>query len=224
LQRIYGTAWPTREALGHHLDLLAEAAHLPYYTDDMYPPIETEGEKYYLRPMNCPHHHLVYKARPHSYRDLPVKLAEYGTVYRLERSGQLHGLLRPRGFTQNDGHVYCTYEQAKDQFLEAMRMHADYYQALGITGFYMVLALRDPANIEKYHDDAGMWQTAERITREAMDESGIPYVEEPGGAADGVHRAGHRTGAQQKPGRGRAPGAPVTFLSSRVLNWDDSFP
>jgi threonyl-tRNA synthetase len=252
LQRIYGTAWPTTEALGRHLDMLAEAArrdhrrigaeldlfafspevgrglplwlpngtiirdeleawarqtehrlgyqrvmtphiaqqdlyylsgHLPYYTDDMYPPIETEGEKYYLRPMNCPHHHLVYKARPHSYRDLPVKLAEYGAVYRLERSGELHGLLRPRGFTQNDGHIYCTYEQAKDQFLEVMRMHADYYRALGLTSFYMVLALRDPADTGKYHDDAGMWQTAERVTREAMDESAIPYVEEPGGAA-----------------------------------------
>jgi len=252
LQRIYGTAWPTGEALRRHLAMLAETArrdhrrigedldlfafspevgrglplwlpngtivrdeletwarqterglgyqhvatphiarqdlyylsgHLPYYTEDMYPPIEAEGETYYLRPMNCPHHHLVYRARPHSYRDLPVKLAEYGTVYRLERSGQLHGLMRPRGFTQNDGHIYCTYDQAKDQFLEAMRMHAGYYQALGITGFSMVLALRDPANIDKYHDDAQMWQTAERITREAMDESGIRYVEEPGGAA-----------------------------------------
>jgi threonyl-tRNA synthetase len=252
LQRIYGTAWPTGEALNHYLAMQAEAArrdhrrigedldlfafspeagrglplwlpngtvirdelegwarqterrlgyqhvttphiarqelyylsgHLPYYTEDMYPPIEAEGETYYLRPMNCPHHHLVYRARPHSYRDLPVKLAEYGTVYRLERSGQLQGLLRPRGFTQNDGHIYCTYDQAKDQFLEVMRMHADYYEALGITGFHMVLALRDPANIDKYHDDAQMWQAAERITREAMDESRIPYVEDLGGAA-----------------------------------------
>ncbi|MCM3924039.1 threonine--tRNA ligase [Frankia sp. AiPs1] len=252
LQRIYGTAWPTRPALKEYLAALAEAAkrdhrrigedldlfafspeigkglplwlpngtiirdelegwarqterhlgyrrvvtphitqealyylsgHLPYYSEDLYAPIQIEGENYYLKPMNCPHHHMVYKARPKSYRELPYKIAEYGTVYRFERSGQLHGLMRARGFTQNDAHIYCTREQAKEQFLEVMRMHDEYYRALGITDFYMVLALRDPANTTKYHDDAQMWADAERITREAMDESGIPYVEELGGAA-----------------------------------------
>ncbi|CAJ58970.1 MULTISPECIES: threonine--tRNA ligase [Frankia] len=252
LQRIYGTAWPTRPALKEYLTALAEAAkrdhrrigedldlfafspeigkglplwlpngtiirdelegwarqterrlgyrrvvtphitqedlyflsgHLPYYAEDLYAPIQIEGENYYLKPMNCPHHHMVYKARPKSYRELPYKIAEYGTVYRFERSGQLHGLMRARGFTQNDAHIYCTREQAKEQFLEVMRMHDEYYRALGITDFYMVLALRDPANTTKYHDDAQMWEDAERITREAMDESGIPYVEELGGAA-----------------------------------------
>ncbi len=97
--------------------------------------------------------------------------------------GQLYGLMRARGFTQNDAHIYCTLDQAKDQFLEVMRMHDDYYRALGITDFYMVLALRDPANADKYHDDEQMWADAERITREAMDESNIPYVEDVGGAA-----------------------------------------
>ncbi|MDQ3762858.1 MAG: threonine--tRNA ligase [Actinomycetota bacterium] len=252
LQRIYGTAWPTRDALKEYLRMLEEAAkrdhrrigedlelftfskeigrglplwlpngtivrdelegwarqterklgykrvvtphitqedlyylsgHLPYYADDLYSPIDIEGEKYYLRPMNCPHHHMVYKARPHSYRELPYKIAEYGTVYRFERSGQLHGIMRTRGFTQNDAHIYCTYEQAKDQFLEVMQMHDDYYRTLGITDFYMVLALRDPADKDKYHDDDETWTTAERITREAMEESQIPYVEELGGAA-----------------------------------------
>lgn len=252
LQRIYGTAWPTRDALKEYLRMLAEAAkrdhrrigedldlfafskeigrglplwlpngtiirdelegwarqterklgyqrvvtphitqedlyylsgHLPYYAEDLYAPLDIEGEKYYLKPMNCPHHHMVYKARPHSYRELPYKIAEYGTVYRFERSGQLHGMMRVRGFTQNDAHIYCTYDQAKDQFLEVMRMHDDYYRTLGITDFYMVLALRDPANKDKYHDDDEMWTTAERITREAMEESHIPYVEELGGAA-----------------------------------------
>ncbi|WP_221495093.1 threonine--tRNA ligase [Streptomyces netropsis] len=252
LQRIYGTAWPTRDALKSHLKALEEAAkrdhrrigedldmfafskeigrglplwlpngtivrdelegwarrserklgyqrvvtphitqedlyylsgHLPYYAEDLYAPIEIDGEKYYLKPMNCPHHHMVYKARPHSYRDLPYKIAEYGTVYRFERSGQLHGTMRTRGFTQNDAHIYCTQEQAKDQFLEVMRMHADYYRTLGITDFYMVLALRDPANREKYHDDEVMWETAERITREAMEESDIPFEIDRGGAA-----------------------------------------
>lgn len=159
------------------------SGHLPYYREDLYAPIDIEGEQYYLRPMNCPHHHMVYKSRPHSYRDLPYKIAEYGTVHRFERSGQLHGLMRTRGFTQNDAHIYCSAEQAKDQFLEVMRMHDAYYRALGISDFYMVLALRDPRNTAKYHDDEEMWRLAEQITRDAMDESNIPYVEEIGGAA-----------------------------------------
>lgn len=252
LQRIYGTAWESKEALEEHLARLAEAerrdhrrigeelelftfskevgkglplwlpngtivrdelegwarqterrlgyqrvvtphitreelyylsGHLPYYTEDMYAPIDIEGENYYLKPMNCPHHHMVYRSRPRSYRELPYKIAEYGTVYRFERSGQLYGTMRTRSFTQNDAHIYCTRDQAKEQFLEVMRMHDDYYRALGITDFYMVLATRDPANKTKYHDDEEMWTTAERITREAMEESKIPYIEDPGGAA-----------------------------------------
>ncbi len=126
---------------------------------------------------------MVYRARPRSYRELPFKIAEYGTVYRFERSGQLHGIMRTRGFAQNDAHIYCTSDEAEDQFLEVMRMHDDYCRALGITDFYMILALRDPVNTEKYHDDEEMWRNAERITREAMEESNIPYVEEVGGAA-----------------------------------------
>jgi threonyl-tRNA synthetase len=164
-------------------DLYHLSGHLPYYAEDLYAPITIEGEKYYLKPMNCPHHHMVYKARQHSYRDLPFKVAEYGTVYRFERSGQLHGIMRTRGFTQNDGHIYCSYEQAKDQFLEVMRLHQYYYRTLGITDFYMALALRDPRNTKKYHGDEAMWTTAERLTREAMEESGIPFVEDIGGAA-----------------------------------------
>jgi threonyl-tRNA synthetase len=252
LQRIYGTAWPSKDALAAHLHRLEEAArrdhrrigealelftfskevgkglplwlpngtivrdeleqwartterrlgyqrvvtphitredlyylsgHLPYYADDLYAPIDIEGEKYYLKPMNCPHHHMVFKARPRSYRELPFRLAEYGTVYRYERSGQLLGLMRVRGFTQNDAHIYCTYAQAKDEFLAVMRLHDHYYRALGITDFHMVLALRDPGNKDKYHDDEPMWQRAEQLTRDAMEESGIPYVEEIGGAA-----------------------------------------
>jgi threonyl-tRNA synthetase len=159
------------------------SGHLPYYADDLYASIEIDDEKYYLRPMNCPHHHMVYRARQRSYRELPFKIAEYGSVYRFERSGQLHGMMRTRGFTQNDAHIYCTLAQAKDQFLEVMQMHDNYYRALGITDFYMVLALRDPANTDKYHGDKEMWQTAEQITREAMDESKIPYIEDFGGAA-----------------------------------------
>jgi threonyl-tRNA synthetase len=164
-------------------DLYYLSGHLPYYREDLYSPIDIEGEQYYLKPMNCPHHHMIYAARPRSYRELPFKITEYATVYRFERSGQLYGLMRARGFTQNDAHIYCPFGQAKERFLEVMRMHDVYYRALGITDFHMVLALRDPTNKEKYHGDDRMWENAERITREAMGESGIPYVEEIGGAA-----------------------------------------
>jgi threonyl-tRNA synthetase len=159
------------------------SGHLPYYEEDLYAPIRIDDDEYYLRPMNCPHHHMAYKARPRTYRELPLRFAEYGTVYRYERSGQLYGLMRTRGFTQNDAHIYCTLEQAKGEFLEVMRLHDFYYRKLGIDDFHMVLALRDPRNTSKYHGDEEMWVTAERITREAMEESGIPYVEDVGGAA-----------------------------------------
>src|SRR5262249_33702895 len=105
------------------------------------------------------------------------------TVYRYEKSGQLYGMMRVRGFTQNDAHIYCTLDQAKDEFLAVMKLHEYYYKALGITDFYMVLALRDPKNTTKYHADESMWLQAEQITRDAMDESNIPYVEDIGGAA-----------------------------------------
>lgn len=163
--------------------LYERSGHLPYFTEDMYPPMSTDDGDYYLRPMNCPHHMAVYASRPHSYRDLPIRFAEYGTVYRYERSGELHGMLRVRGLTQNDAHIFCRLDQARAEFLDVMRLHAYYYDMLGIEDYHMVLALRDPENRAKYHDDEDMWHTAERITREAMEESGIPYVEERGGAA-----------------------------------------
>ena len=164
-------------------ELYRISGHLPYYEEDLYAPIDIEGDEYYLKPMNCPHHHMVYKARPHSYRELPLRYAEYGTVYRYERSGQLFGLMRTRGFTQNDAHIYCTLDQAGDEFVKVMQLHDFYYRALGITDFHMVLAVRDPANTAKYHGDAVMWEEAERITRSAMDASGIDYVVDVGGAA-----------------------------------------
>jgi threonyl-tRNA synthetase len=159
------------------------SGHLPYYKEDLYPPLVIEDEEYYLRPMNCPHHHMLYKSRPHSYRELPIRYAEYGTVYRYEASGQMHGLMRVRGFTQNDAHIYCTRDAAKTEFVAVMRLHQYYYNALGLRDYHMVLALRDPKNHEKYHGDEAMWQDSERITREAMEESGIPYVDEVGAAA-----------------------------------------
>lgn len=167
----------TREEL-YHL-----SGHLPYYDDDLYGALDIEGEPYRLRPMNCPHHHMVYAARPHSYRDLPYRIAEYGTVYRFEQSGQLHGLMRVRGFTQNDAHVYCRIEDAEDEFTRVMRMHDYYYRALGITDFHMVFATRDPSNTKKFHPDTQMWERAQAITRRAMEASEIPFEEDFGGAA-----------------------------------------
>src|SRR5215470_5372699 len=159
------------------------SGHLPYYKEDLYPPLVIENEEYYLKPMNCPHHHMLYKSRPHSYRELPIRYAEYGTVYRYEASGQMHGLMRVRGFTQNDAHIYCTSESAKDEFVAVMRLHQYYYDTLGLRDYHMVLALRDPKNNAKYHGDEAMWQEAERLSRGAMEESGIPYVDEIGAAA-----------------------------------------
>ncbi|MBA3654412.1 MAG: threonine--tRNA ligase [Actinobacteria bacterium] len=163
--------------------LFRTSGHLPYYQEDLYAPIDIDGDDYYLKPMNCPHHHMVFKARAHSYRELPLRYAEYGNVYRYEKSGALFGLMRARGFTQNDAHIYCSKADAKEEFLAVMRLHAYYYEALGIDDFHMVLALKDPKNTEKYHGDDDMWEEAERLTRDAMEESGIPYVEELGGAA-----------------------------------------
>jgi threonyl-tRNA synthetase len=159
------------------------SGHLPYYKEDLYPPLVIDDEEYYLKPMNCPHHHMLYKSRPHSYRDLPIRYAEYGTVYRYEPSGQLHGLMRVRGFTQNDAHIYCTHESAKEEFVAVMRLHQYYYDALGLRDYHMVLALRDPKNKNKYHGDDVMWEESERLSRAAMEESGIPYVDEVGSAA-----------------------------------------
>lgn len=164
-------------------DLFYKSGHLPYYKDDMYSPIEIEGDEYYLKPMNCPHHHTIFMGRQHSYRELPIRYAEYGTIYRNEKSGQLFGLMRVRGCAQNDAHIYCTEEQAIDEFVDAIRLHEYYYKILGISDFHMVLALRDPKKTDKYHDDDAMWEKSEYITRTAMEKSGIEYVEDIGGAA-----------------------------------------
>ena len=163
-------------------ELYERSGHLPHYEDDMYPPISIEQDDYYLRPMNCPHHHMVFQELTPSYRDLPLRLAEYGSVFRKEASGQLHGLMRVRGFTQNDAHIYATADQAVDEFRKAMDLHREYYELLGINDFHMVLALRDPSS-NKYHKDEAMWERAEAITREAIVTSGIPYEIEVGGAA-----------------------------------------
>ena len=159
------------------------SGHLPYYQDDMYNPIELDEEHYYLRPMNCPHHHMVYKSSPRSYRDLPIRLTEWGQVYRYEKSGALNGLMRVRGFCQNDGHIYCRYDQVKEEFIKVIQLHARYYDLLNITDFRMILALPDYECAAKYSDDRENWEKTAQVIREAMDELGYPYTEEEGEAA-----------------------------------------
>ncbi|MEA2429292.1 MAG: threonyl-tRNA synthetase [Thermoleophilaceae bacterium] len=177
-------------------DLYYQSGHLPYYAEHMYPFMElvepnehgTEEirEEYVLRPMNCPHHHRIYAARPRSYRELPLRLAEYGNVYRYEDRGALSGLLRVRGMTMNDAHIYCTEEQIKDEFNGVIRRHQEHYEILGLDDFYMRFSTWDPTTekgMEKYVDEPEMWEKTQHIVREAMDETGVPYVEGKGEAA-----------------------------------------
>ncbi|TSC87687.1 MAG: threonyl-tRNA synthetase [Microgenomates group bacterium Gr01-1014_16] len=160
------------------------SGHLPYYKADMYPPMTLDdGEEYYLKPMNCPHHHMIYKNRPRSYKELPLRLAEYGTCYRYEASGELFGLMRVRGFVQNDSHIYCTQGQAVEEFVQVMKLHEFYYKSLGIKDYYLELALRDPENKKKYHGNKEMWVLAEKLMREAVKRVDIPMVEKAGSAA-----------------------------------------
>lgn len=163
--------------------LFYRSGHLPYYKEDMYAPIDIEGEAYYLKPMNCPHHHQIYAARPRSYRELPFRIAEYGQVYRYEQSGVLTGLMRVRGFSQNDAHLYCRYDQAKEEFLKVMHLHARYYEMFGIKEYYMRFSKPDLNKLDKYVDAPDKWIAAMNIIQEAMDESGYPYVEAEGEAA-----------------------------------------
>ena len=163
--------------------LYLRSRHLPYYKEDMYSPLDIDGENYYLRPMNCPHHHLIYGATRHSYRELPVRIAEYAQDYRYEASGGLSGIMRVRGFCQNDAHIYCRYDQAKEEFIRVMRLHARYYDLMNIEEYYMRLSLPDTANLEKYVNEPDKWLKAADIIREAMKESGYRYIEAKGEAA-----------------------------------------
>ena len=166
----------TRENLYH------TSGHLPYYADSMFPPMEVDGEKMFLKPMNCPHHHLIYRSQPRSYRELPLRLAEYGTCYRYEQSGELAGLLRVRGLTMNDAHIYCTAEQVKEEFIRVMQLHLRYYELFGLENFWMRLSLAE-SDGAKYVNEPEVWARAEALVIEAMDEVGIPYESVRGEAA-----------------------------------------
>lgn len=159
------------------------SGHLPYYKEDMYTPVEIDGERYYLRPMNCPHHHHIYLSKLRSYRDLPLRIAEYGSVYRYEAHGGLSGLMRTRGFCQNDGHIYCREDQAEEEFIKVMKLHALYYNTLGIKEFYMRLSKPDLKKLDKYIDCPEKWLKALHIIESAMKKSGLPFEEAEGEAA-----------------------------------------
>lgn len=159
------------------------SGHLPYYKDDMYAPIEIEGEEYYLKPMNCPHHHMIFKARPKSYRELPLRLAEFGTVYRFELSGTLSGLSRVRGFTQNDAHIYCTKAQVKDEFIKVIELLNEVYQDFGIEDYWFRFSLPDfEHDPEKFGQPGPHWDESIAAIREALDETSVPFVEGAGEA------------------------------------------
>jgi len=251
LQRIYGTAWESKDALAEHLDRLEEAVkrdhrrlgaeldlfsfpeeigpglvlfhpkggivrktmedysrrrheeagyefvftphvtkqqlfetsgHLEWYADGMYPPMELdEGQRYYPKPMNCPMHILIFRSRGRSYRELPLRLFEFGGVYRYEKSGVIHGLTRARGFTQDDSHIFCTPDQLADELASLLDFVVGLLRDFGLTDFEPELALRDDS--DKFVGKAEEWAEAEAALRSALDKSGLPYVEAPGEAA-----------------------------------------
>ncbi|MYZ37022.1 threonine--tRNA ligase [Streptomyces sp. MnatMP-M17] len=251
LQRIYGTAWPSKEELKAHLEFLAEAekrdhrklgveldlfsipeelgsglavfhpkggivrremetysrrrhedadyefvntphiskealfetsGHLPNYADAMFPPLEFDGQNYRLKAMNCPMHNLIFRARGRSYRELPLRLFEFGTVYRYEKSGVVHGLTRARGFTQDDSHIYCTKEQMADELDSLLTFVLDLLRDYGLTDFELELSTRDPES-DKFIGEDAEWEEATETLRQAAEKQGLPLVPDPGGAA-----------------------------------------
>ena len=188
------------------VDLYYRSGHLPYYAEGMYPRMEvteqhqhdaeaedqsgtaagTVKEAYVLKPMNCPHHHKIYASEPRSYRELPLRLAEYGQVYRWEDSGGVSGLLRVRGMCMNDAHIYCTEQQIKSEFKNVLDMYMEVYRVLGLKNYFIRFSRWDPTDPkgkEKYIDDPAAWAHSEQILREVLEETQLPFVDGPGEAA-----------------------------------------
>ncbi|MBG9980889.1 threonine--tRNA ligase [Facklamia sp. DSM 111018] len=165
-------------------DLYKTSGHWDHYQDDMFPPMDMgDGEMLVLRPMNCPHHMLIYKDEIHSYRELPIRIAELGMMHRYEKSGALSGLQRVREMTLNDAHIFVRPDQIKDEFKRVLNLIAEVYEDFGITDYRYRLSYRDPNDTEKYFDDDEMWEKAQRMLKEAMDELGLEYFEADGEAA-----------------------------------------
>lgn len=175
-----------RVATPHLTDgkLFETSGHLAHYKDAMFPPMTVDEQReYYLKPMNCPFHHVIFGNRPRSYRELPLRLAEYGQVYRYEGSGSLAGLLRVRGMCMNDAHIYCTPEQLHQEFSAVLHMHKRYYDLFRLSHYWMRLSVHDPNNKEKFIDDPVAWKSSEDIIRHILDEIGIEYHVGEGEAA-----------------------------------------
>jgi len=159
-------------------DLFKRSGHLPYYADSMYPPMEMEGVKYYIKPMNCPMHHKIFGSRSRSYRELPLRIAEYGTCYRYEKSGELFGLMRVRSMQMNDSHIYCTESQFADEFTRVIDLYLEYFKIFGIAEYYMRLSTHHPSGLgKKYIDNAVLWVKTEDMVRKALNDNNIPYEE-----------------------------------------------
>lgn len=164
--------------------LFLRSGHLPYYAESMFPPMEMEGLRYYVKPMNCPFHHKIFASKPRSYRDLPLRLAEYGTCYRYEQSGELYGLMRVRSMQMNDAHIYCSEAQFEEEFLAVVDMYLAYFRLFNIEKYYMRLSTHHKRGLgKKYVDNERLWLHTEEMVRNAMQRSGVPFEEVPDEAA-----------------------------------------
>lgn len=164
--------------------LYEKSGHLPYYAESMFPPMKLDNEMYYLKPMNCPHHHLIYGSKMRSYRDLPIRLAEYGHCYRFEDSGALFGLMRVRSMCMNDAHIYCRPDQFEDEFMAVLNIYKKYFEILGVEKYLMRLSLHDKEGLgKKYVNEPELWIETEEKVRKVMQKSGVNFVEAPGEAA-----------------------------------------
>lgn len=165
-------------------NLFLRSGHLPYYADSMFPPMEIDGEKYYLKPMNCPFHHKIFANKPRSYRDLPLKLAEYGTCYRYEKSGELFGLMRVRSMQMNDAHIYCSEEQFEKTFMEVIELYLKYFKIFNIDKYVMRFSTHSKEGLgKKYVDNESLWLKTEEMVRQAMTNGKVKFIEVPDEAA-----------------------------------------
>lgn len=158
-------------------ELYLTSGHLPYYKDSMYPPMVMDDGTYYLKAMNCPHHHRIFQHKSRSYKELPLRLAEYGTCYRNELSGTLAGLLRVRALTMNDAHMYCRKDQIKQEFASVLRLTQEYFAIFGLENYWFRLSKWDPNHTEKYINQPENWEYSQQVLREVLEEMGVPYVE-----------------------------------------------
>ena len=164
--------------------LFERTGHLSHYAESMYPPMEMEGVRYYMKPMNCPFHHKIFDSKLRSYRDLPLRLAEYGTCYRFEKSGELFGLMRVRSMQMNDAHIYCSEEQFEEEFMGVVDLYLEYFRIFGVEKYVMRLSTHHKTGLgKKYIDNEPMWLKTEEMVRNAMKNGGVPFVEVPDEAA-----------------------------------------